>query len=136
MHRFAVNYYKKPVAVNDLGYVSYKNNNYVLDLWGLASIDALKYRKTNHSSEWVNKLTKSNDIELAMIYEDWFKSISDDWIKIGELHLGKKKVTPAHNKVAFFAMNQNAYVGIVAQLHRFIKTLPHDVEFIFEENSG
>ncbi|MDX1696293.1 MAG: hypothetical protein R3208_21185, partial [Ketobacteraceae bacterium] len=34
MHRFAVEYYNKPLAVNDLGYVSYNNDNYVLDLWG------------------------------------------------------------------------------------------------------
>jgi len=27
MHRFVVDYYKRPVAVNDLGYVSYKNHN-------------------------------------------------------------------------------------------------------------
>jgi hypothetical protein len=29
MHRFAVEFYKRPVAVNDLGWVSYRNPNYV-----------------------------------------------------------------------------------------------------------
>ena len=49
MHRFAVNYYDKPIAINDLGYVSYRNNNYVLDLEGLSSLSALVHRKHSDS---------------------------------------------------------------------------------------
>ena len=49
MHRFAVDFWGKPVAVNDLGYVSYRNPNYVLDLWGLASPQALKARMANEA---------------------------------------------------------------------------------------
>ncbi len=37
MHRFATDFYKQPVAVNDLGWVSYKNDAFVLDLQGLGS---------------------------------------------------------------------------------------------------
>jgi hypothetical protein len=35
VHRFAVEY-SEPVAVIDLGWVTYRNDEYVLDLWGLA----------------------------------------------------------------------------------------------------
>ena len=33
MHLFAVDFYKRNIAVNDLGYVSYRNENYVLTGW-------------------------------------------------------------------------------------------------------
>ena len=136
MHRFAVDYYNKPVAVNDLGYVSYKNNNYVLDLWGLGSKEALNYRKNSDRAEWMKELTNEKNIELAMIYEGCFKSIPIEWIKIGELHLGKKKITPVQSAVAFYSINQNAYSEIVEKLKLFIQTLPHNVKFTFEENGG
>lgn len=136
MHRFAVHYHKKPVAVNDLGYVSYKNDNYVLDLWGLASREALVHRRSSRGLEWLNALAKSRDVELAMIYESWFDGLPEEWIKIGELHLGKRTITPASGTVSFFAMNQNAYIEIVAKLRSFIKTLPPRVEFTFVDNGG
>ncbi len=81
MHRFAVSFYKKPIAVNDLGYVSYKNSNYVLDLYGLSSIDALDHRRNDPNSEWMNNLAKSKNVEFVMIYPEWFKDIPDNWIK-------------------------------------------------------
>ena len=42
MHRFVADFYRKPVAVNDLGWVSYRRpaGVRVLDLWGLASPEA------------------------------------------------------------------------------------------------
>lgn len=136
MHRFTVDYYKKPVAVNDLGYVSYKNSSYVLDLWGLASAEALNYRRRSQDTEWMSRLAKANNVELAMVYDNWFDRVPTDWIKIGDLKLGRKKVTVAGSKVAFYATNQGAYTNIVEQVNRFKDTLPNDVQFVFEENRG
>ena len=135
MHRFAVDYYNKPVAVNDVGYVSYKNDNYVLDLWGLASIKAFNYRKNSDGIDWMKELCSEKNIELAMIYDGWFKGIPNSWIKIGELHLGKRDVTPARSNVVFYAMSQNAYSNIVEKLQPFVETLPLGVKFTFEKSS-
>lgn len=135
MHRFAVDYYKKPVAVNDLGYVSYKNSNYVLDLYGLASVEALNYRKNRQDSGWVNDLTHEKNIELIMVYDQWFK-IPNNWIKVGELHLGKERITPAKDRVAFYALNNVAYEEIVFKLRNFIPTLPEGVKFISRQNGS
>jgi hypothetical protein len=130
MHRFAVDYYKKPVAVNDLGYVSYKNDNYVLDLLGLASIEALNYRKSRQDSGWMNMLANENKVGLVMAYDHWFKAPSN-WIKVGELYLGKEKITAAKNKVVFYALGNDAYGEIALKLNEFLPTLPEGVKFIF-----
>lgn len=135
MRRFAVDYYKKPVAVNDLGYVSYKNNNYVLDLYGLASLEALNYRKTRQDFEWMNNLANEKKVGLAMVYDNWFK-VPGNWIKVGELHLGKERITPSRNKVAFYALGNDAYEEIVLELNDFLPTLPEDVKFIFQPKNG
>jgi hypothetical protein len=134
MHRFAVEYYDKPVAVSDLGYVAYKNNNYVLDLVGLASIEALTYRKNSSSNNWMNDLAKAKNVQLAMIWNNWSNSAPANWIKIGELYLGRKKITPASQAVAFYALNDDAYKVILGKMQSFQKTLPKGVEFIFVNN--
>lgn len=67
MHRFVTEHWQKPVAVNDLGWVSYQNDNYVLDLWGLASIQALQARKAGDPN-WVSKTTANHNVQLAMVY--------------------------------------------------------------------
>src|SRR5262249_29726849 len=46
MHRFVADFYRRPVGVNDIGWVSYRNPNYVLDLWGLGSETARRKRAT------------------------------------------------------------------------------------------
>lgn len=132
MHRFVVDYYKKPVAVNDLGYVSYQNSNYVLDLWGLGSQKALKSRLNSDNTNWKQDLIGKANVRLVMIYDSWFDDIPDEWIKVGELHLGKQRITPASYSVSFYAINQDAYSEIFKKIKLFSETLPTGVEFKFE----
>ncbi|MET1257292.1 hypothetical protein [Aliikangiella maris] len=136
MHRFAVDFYNKPIAVNDLGYVSYNNNNYVLDLWGLGSLKALNSRLNPDYLNWKQDLINTANVNLVMIYDEWFNDIPSEWIKIGELHLGKKKITPAYSEVSFYVTNQESYQGILEKIVLFTKTLPNEVYFQFSEMSN
>lgn len=136
MHRFAVDFYKKPVAVNDLGYVSYKNSNYVLDLWGLGSQKALRSRLNSDNANWKQNLIDEANVRLVMIYDDWFNDIPDKWVKIGELHLGKKKITPASSTVSFYSTDNDSYQEILRNVILFSKTLPAGVQFKFEKSNS
>lgn len=131
MHRFAVDYYKKPIAVNDLGFVAFKNNNYVLDLWGLSSSDALKYRAGENFPGWMDRISKDHDVKFAMIYDEWFENIPGSWKKLGELHLGKIKVTPSYSSVSFYALDSNTYKESYKLLKEFVATLPVGTKFKF-----
>ncbi len=134
MHRFAVGYYGKPVAVNDLGYVSYKNDAYVLDLWGLGSRDALRARTRGAGGTWMARLAAEHHVEMAMLYEAWFQPLPPDWIKVGDLTLSGKLVTPASATVAFYATHRSAYAGILKQARAFARTLPEGARFTFVED--
>ncbi len=133
MHRFATEFYNKPIAVNDLGYVSFNNDNYVLDLWGLGSHEALKLRLTRDNPEWMHNLCNTKNVELVMIYDWWFPERPNEWIEIGILNLGIRAITPSDDKVHFFATNEEAYYEIVEKLSRFIETLPEGATFSFNE---
>ncbi|MBN1577897.1 MAG: hypothetical protein JW913_15160 [Chitinispirillaceae bacterium] len=131
MRRFAIDFYRESIAVNDIGLVSYRNGNYVLDLAGLASKKALTYNKMkNPGSAWMDELAQEKNVKFAMIYETWFDGVPGNWIRAGELHLGKKMVTPADSVVSFFACDSEMYNETRGVLEEFGKTLPAGVKFV------
>jgi hypothetical protein len=130
MHRFAVDYYKKPVAVNDLGFVAYKNDNYVLDLVGLASLEVQKQKRYSKTPEWMDTLTSKHNVKLAMIYDRWFPQVPGNWNKIAKLYLGKEKFTPAENVVSFYLIDKESTKEVNDMLNKFRETLPEGVKLI------
>lgn len=131
MHRFATDFFQGPSAANDIGYLTYKNDAYVLDLYGLASHEAYNYRMAGEPGDWMEILTTAHGVELVMIYEDWYPDIPDSWVKVGDLIYSGRKITIANTKVAFFATSANAANAIQNNLQDFIPTLPENSTFVF-----
>jgi hypothetical protein len=130
MHRFVTEWWKKPVAVNDLGWVSYRNDRYVLDLWGLGSNKALKARRENKDFSWMPKMAEEHNVELAMVYSQWVPGKSVGWIKVGEIHLSRKRITPAASSVVFFATDAKYISEIEEKLKDFSESVPPGVAVI------
>lgn len=130
MHRFATGWWKRPLAVNDLGWVSYKNDAYILDLWGLGSHTALEARLSGKDPSWMAEMAKSRNIGLAMVYESWIPAKAAGWIKVGELRLHGARVTPAASEVAIYATSRDLVPEIEALLIDFRKTLPSNASVI------
>ncbi len=133
MHRFAVDYWKRPIGVNDLGLVSYRNPTFVLDLWGLGSeeIRQMKFKRQLNAKS-INDVVTRRGVDLMMIYEDWFKGlIPEQWTKVAILKT---------SKVAAFSGQVQIYItpkvdkGEIADLlGKFSKTLPNGSELFFPQ---
>lgn len=136
MHRFVTEFWKEPIAVNDLGWVAYQNDEYVLDLWGLASLEALEARKQNKEAAWLGPLAAKHDIRAAMIYEKWFPGLPEGWRRVGELRMKGPRVTPADSVVAFFATDESFEADLRQQLRDFEAVLPPGASFVFEDVPG
>lgn len=115
LHRLVTECWRKPVAVNDLGWVSFRNDAYVLDLWGLGSETARKARAAA-APGWMKALTDDKGVELALIYADWFPDLPGDWTLVGSLVDGERNVTPWSNAVQVFATHPGAVAPIRACL--------------------
>lgn len=128
MHRFAVEFWQKPVAVNDLGWVAYGNPNYVLDLDGLGS-EAVRVARANPGSDnaWVERLVQQHHVGLAMIYTSWFPMRPTDWIEVATLSLDRLNIVARDRTVTFFATNPAARDELEDALKRFAPTLPSGV---------
>jgi hypothetical protein len=131
MARFAGDYYRGNVAVNDIGWVSYTANHryYVLDLFGLASPEAMKAKKT---TEWMDDITRRHQIGLVMIYKDWFPPAPPSWREIGELKLTQgRRLFVAGTTVTFYATPEADLPHLQAQLADFARTLPAGASMTF-----
>lgn len=131
MHRFITGYYQKPVAVNDLGWPSFHNPYYVLDLWGLGSSQARQLRKSGEDIAWMDKLATEHDVDLIMIYHHpiWFPAIPENWIKLGELDSDRMRIT-ARMPVSFYSRCQSCIADMQGKLAAFAASLPDGAVFI------
>jgi hypothetical protein len=128
MHRFATEFYDGPVAVTDLGWVSFRNDHYVLDLFGLAHRSAVEARLRGDRA-YMDDLTRQYDVHLAMLYGVWYPDLPERWRPVAELRLGRQRLTPAESVVTFYALDAAAEPRIRSLLREFSETLPPGVGF-------
>lgn len=126
MARFAKDHVKAPVAVNDLGYVAWRNPNYVLDLWGLAYSPALQLRRSGDCKSWVDMLADERGVRVAMIYDDWLGcNLGPDWVRLGGLWTDDAAgAFLGGPEVAFYARNAAEAAGLQADLSDWAEGLP------------
>lgn len=132
MRRFAQDFYRAPVAVNDLGLVSYGNPAYVLDLWGLGS-EAVRTLRAAHryDAAAMARLTRESHVGLVMIYDDWFPALPPEWTPVATLTTTDNYVAGGA-RVTFLATPDADLPALRAALENFAGTLPARVEFRLE----
>lgn len=110
---------KSPVAVNDLGWMAYNSGQYVLDLWGLGSREALNYRRTARDGAWMGQLMAAHGVRYAFIYDNWFPRRPSSWIKVGVLLLPPPRITPASSVVSLYGVDGASAATLRAAIIRF-----------------
>lgn len=124
MHRFATQFLEGNVAVNDLGRVSYQNDHFVLDLWGLGSEEVRKARRAgDFDAATIQRLASKHDVRIAMIYEHWFLGIvPTSWCRVATL--STPQGSSGQSRVAFYVQLPLRDRSISDALNRFGETLP------------
>ncbi|WP_245305512.1 hypothetical protein [Bradyrhizobium sp. LTSP857] len=124
MARFAQSFYRRAVAVNDLGLVAYGNNNYALDLWGLGSEQVRKARTAGrYGPAEMAALASDHGVGLAMIYDVWFpKGVPSSWTKVAVLRT--TTVTLSQRDVAFYRTPLADAAEVTSALEAFKATIP------------
>jgi hypothetical protein len=129
MHRFVNDFYRAPVAVNDLGLVSYHNPNFVLDLGGLASEKARILKASDASAEEYRAFVAGSGVHLVIIYDEWFPDqIPASWIKVASMDLSRERVSSAQAEVQFYATDAVTASQLQPELQSFSKSLPQGVK--------
>lgn len=134
MARFSQDFVKGPIAVNDIGYVAWRNPHYVLDLWGLASAEAFSVRRTGASPGWAGPLADKHGASLAMIYDRWLSdAIPSGWQRLGILYLDVPSAFLGDREVAFYATGAAHSKALIAALRVWETGLPSRARFDYDE---
>ncbi len=99
MRRFVHNILNEPVAVNDLGLVCFGYDHYVLDLWGLATPEALE---GSLDPLWVDSAAAASGVDFAIVYRDELPGIQH-WTQVASMELDPPLVVCAQGGVDFLA---------------------------------
>jgi hypothetical protein len=134
MHRFATEFFPGAAAANDIGVLSFRNDAHVLDLWGVASTVALDLRRFQDVAGWVDPAwigeeARKHDVRFAMLYSALFPNLPDDFIPLGEMHLGRGRVSATRSVVTFYAVGEEKVGSLERALEEFVPTLPRGVRF-------
>ncbi len=113
-----------PVVANDIGLVSYRNENKVVDIYGLASSEALEGRRTPSPVGWPNQMATDENAGLAMVYDGWLsKHLAPGWELVAYLDL-RVPVTILTTRVSIYATSPDMVAPVQALLSQFSGTLP------------
>jgi len=136
MARFEAEYYRGPVAVNDLGLVSYRRpaGVRVLDMWGLASPEAS--RQLDKDAAWLDAITQAHGVGLAMIYPDWYQEgAPDDWDPLATMCITGPRTSIARGCVVFYSTEMGNKAELTAEMAAFARTLPSNVKMTLGRDS-
>ncbi len=134
MGRFVQGWLKAPVVVNDLGRVAWANPNYVLDIYGLGSAEALALRLRGDTPEgWAGPLAAHKGAQMALIYDRWFgAAVGATWRRLATLRMDNPRGVLGGFEVAFYATDPAWAPAQLALLHDFAATLPAEAFLVFE----
>lgn len=127
MRRLVADFYRRPVAVNDIGLVSLDDPYPVLDLWGLGSEEARVARLEGRSGVWMKTLADRHGVGLAMVYDAWFPDVPASWTRVATLRLAAQRESAWGEVVTFYATAPDRIGAIEAALDRWGPTLPAGV---------
>lgn len=124
-----------PVAVNDIGAVSYLSDTRVVDLEGLGTLDVARVRSKGFLSEQqIDQLTKAHGVRMAILFDRLFKNgqmaregLPPQWVKVGEWRILNNLVC-WDDRVAFFAVDPSEETRLVEALRQFRGQMPLDIE--------
>ncbi|WP_420024613.1 hypothetical protein ACN9JG_21425 (plasmid) [Cereibacter azotoformans] len=125
MHRFATEFFPRTVAVNDLGWVAYRNDGHVLDLWGLGSEEVRRATRSagGLTPELIAELADRKGAVYAMIYDRWFEGrVPPSWCRMAVLRTSL--VTAGSDEVSFYLIDPAEAPAMAGALARFAPTLP------------
>ncbi len=126
MRRFVHEWLQEPVAVNDLGLVSMGYDEYVLDLWGLATPDAILGAA---DPLWVDSVAALHGVKTAIVYRDELPGIQH-WTHVARMNIKPPLVVCVSGGVDFLAAPWASADSLKYLIDAFAKSLPEGIDIV------
>lgn len=120
-----------PLALNDLGAVSYYSDADILDLYGLGTIEVARAkREGQYDANAIARLLETRQVRFAMLYADWFKGILPESL----IPVADWTVIPSYfsKTVTFYATTRAGAKDLENRLRKYEELLPDSVEVTYQ----
>ncbi len=129
MARFVQRYFPdQPVAINDLGLMSYASGAEVIDLEGLGSTAVTTLnREDKYTWTSLQVLMKEENVRMALLYESWYEEVgmtSEGRVATWEI---ENPYILGDGTVSFFAWDSTTSVQLSSALKAYESQLPEQV---------
>ena len=133
MAKFLRQYYPAAkVAANDIGAITCFTEIECLDLFGLATIEVARAKRSGaYSTEFIAALATQRGVEIAIAYESWYQWIGGlppEWTKVGAWQ-GRPSEMLGDTVVTFYAVKPEVAADLRRNLREFSPTLPERVKY-------
>jgi hypothetical protein len=129
LSQFVHTYYDStPVAFNDIGAISFYSKGDKLDLWGLASLEVARAKRSNTwTPDFADSLIHQHQTRVAMLYDTWFDpALLHRWTKVASWH-NQHNVILGDDSVSFYAIRPEDTTTLRKNLESYQPKLPADV---------
>ncbi|HTM58703.1 MAG TPA: hypothetical protein VL123_09845 [Candidatus Udaeobacter sp.] len=128
MARFLERYdHGRPVALNDIGAVTWLANVRLVDLWGLGSLEPARLRlEHRYGPRAIDDISHAAGVEVAILYPGWFKpfgGLPAEWTEVGQWRISRNVVCGA-DSVSIYAVSPAAVAPLTRELREFDAVLP------------
>ncbi len=118
------------VAVNDIGAVAYYADVRVLDLWGLATMEAARHKLDGtYTTAVIDALARERGVTVAAVYDGWFDAYGGfppAWERVGTWTI-RDNIVCGKDTVAFYAAVPGAKEALERALLAYAPHLPPSV---------
>jgi hypothetical protein len=127
---FEKNYPATPIAVNDVGAVSFFRDGPMLDLFGLTSSTVLNLKLAHtYDTNAMRQLAAQQGVKVVAVYVEWFQgkeALPQDWTYAGSLtpKCPSRHATVGGFTIAFYAVNPEDVNELRARLAAYAALLP------------
>lgn len=127
---FAKSYPETPIAVNDVGAVSYFRDGQMLDLFGLTSSRVLNMKLAHqYDTDAMRRLAEEHGVKVVAVYVEWFhgaQALPAAWTYAGSLtpKCPGPHATVGGFTIAFYAVHPEDVNELRAKLAAFSAMLP------------
>lgn len=129
----SLNYNDEPIAVNDIGLVSYKTKSRIIDLWGLAYKPVFDLKRGNlYDTYKIEEILDREKVKVAAVYSEWFdigKGFPYSWHHAGTMKI-EDNVVCGSDAVSYFAKDSISFNKLKIHLEQFSNKLPNGVTLI------
>lgn len=121
--RLVSDYWRAPIAVNDLGLVAYRGDQVTVDLWGLGDGEA-RIMRFEGEPGWMQQLVNQRHVRLVAVYAAWFPDdIPASWTEVARLQT-PGLVAVAGSVVSYYAVSPTDVADACTAIQGWKATLP------------